>query len=449
MGAKPRNPMTFPTTKPLKLCVFGAGPGTGNLGVNALCLSLLAGIARRVESPQITVFDFRRGTRTGHARVAGRDLTYTLCGAVNTRRFYRRESLWQIRAAGRLGGLGNEAIRAIREADAVLDATGGDSFTDLYGRRRFKLVTLQKIIALEQRCPVILLPQTIGPFEGATRRLVARRILRSVDAVWARGQASFRTLREMLGDDFDANRHHCGVDLAFGLETREPERPLPAPISGWLCADAATPLIGFNVSGLIYNHAAEARRRYGLRADYCGAVIGFMERILRETDANILLVPHVFSMPGHKEHDPDACAAVAAAVKRLHHHRVAVVPEGYDAGETKWIIGGTDWFCGSRLHSTIAALSSGVPTAAAAYSVKARGVFEICEQDRHVADLRQLDTGDVVDRLWRSFSSREETRRHLHAELPRVLAQVESQMDEILLSTAALQPAGSDLRLAA
>ncbi len=440
--------MSFLTTEPLKLCVFGAGPETGNLGVDALRLSLLAGIARRVESPQVTVFDFSSGTRAGHARVAGRDLTYSLCGAVNTRRIYRRESLWQIRTAGRLGGLGNEAIRAIREADAVLDITGGDSFTDLYGRRRFRLVTLQKIIALEQRCPVILLPQTIGPFEGVTRWTLARRILRSVDSVWARGQASFRTLQQLLGEDFDENRHHCGVDLAFGLETREPEHPLPGPAAAWLSGNAIEPLVGFNVSGLISNHAAEARRRYGLRADYRRAVIRFMERVLRETDANILLVPHVFSRPGHKEHDPDACDAVATAVKRLHDHRVTVVPEGYDAGETKWIISRTDWFCGSRLHSTIAALSAGVPTATAAYSVKARGVFETCEQDRHVADLRELDTDDVVDRLWRSFSSRQETRRQLEDELPRVLARVESQMDEIVSRCATPQWGTSQQRLA-
>jgi len=206
---------------------------------------------------------------------------------------------------------------------------------------------------------------------------------------------------------------------------------------------------GSTSAGLIYNHAAEARRRYGLRADYRRAVVRFLVRVLRKTNANILLVPHVFSGSGHKEHDPDACAAVATAIKQLHDQRVAVVPEGYDAGETKWIISKTDWFCGSRLHSTIAALSSGVPTATAAYSMKARGVFETCEQDRHVADLRELDTDDVVDRLWRSFSSRDEIRRHLHNELPKVHAEVESQMDEIVSCCATWQRDRRELRLAA
>ena len=273
---------------------------------------------------------------------------------------------------------------------------------------------------------------------------IARRIIRSVEAVWARGQSSFEVLRELLGDDFDPNRHHCGVDLAFGLEMREPVQPLPPGIASWLSGEGDGPLVGFNVSGLLFNHAAAARRSCGLRADYCRAVIRFLERILRETDANILLVPHVFSEPGHMEHDPDACMSVADAIKRLHDHRVAIVPDGYDPCETKWIISRSDWFCGARLHATIASLSSGVPTAIVAYSSKARGVFDSCGQGRQVVDLRRLDTQDVVDRLWRSFSERDETRQHLRRELPRLHAQVESQMDEIV-SCCARSPAASDL----
>ena len=46
-----------------------------------------------------------------------------------------------------------------------------------------------------------------------------------------------------------------------------------------------------------------------------------------------------------------------------------------DASEVKWCISKLDWFVGSRMHATIAALSSGVPCAAIAYSRKFRGVF--------------------------------------------------------------------------
>ena len=427
--------MTFQSDHPLKLCIFGAGPGTGNLGVSALSQSLLTGIAERVRSPLITTFDNGRGVRSAHTVVAGRKLTYRLCGAVPSRRIYRPDSLWRIRAAGRLGGLGSAAIDAIRNADAVLDGTSGDSFTDLYSRRRFRQVTLEKMIALEQGRPLILLPQTIGPFLRARTRRVARRILGAAAMVWARDQRSFTTLRELLGDNFDTARHHCGVDLAFGLEPMAPRLPLPPTVASWLADPAGLRqrlVVGFNVSGLIFNKCAERTRRFGLRADYPRAVIGFLQRILLESDANVILVPHVITRPGHFEHDPDACAAVARALGRIDPDRVAVAPAANDPGEAKWIIARTDWFCGTRMHAAIAALSSGVPSAAIAYSSKTLGVFETCDLGRHVADLRLLNSDDVIERLWRSWLARDETRERLSTALPTVHAQVSAQMDEIL-----------------
>jgi polysaccharide pyruvyl transferase WcaK-like protein len=423
--------MTITLDQPLRLCVFGAGPGTGNLGVSALSLSLLSGIARRVRDPQVTSFDNGKGIRPARARLNGRDLAYRLCGAIPTRRVYRRDSLFRIRASGWLGGLGHAAIKAIRDADAVLDCTSGDSFTDLYSRRRFRLVTAEKMLALEQRRPLILLPQTIGPFTGARTRRIAGRIVRAAAMVWARDQKSFSTLRELLDGSFDPRRHHCGVDLAFGLEAQEPDGPLPEAVAAWLTDDDRPPLVGFNVSGLIHGGDA-AVMRFGLRTDYFHAVTRFLARILDETDANILFVPHVFTTPGHFEHDPDACASVAARLGGAGTGRIACLPAGLSPGKTKWAVGRTDWFCGTRMHASIAAISSGVPAAAMAYSDKTLGVFETCGQGEHVADLRRLETDEVVDRLWESWTGREEARASLEVTLPRVRAQVEDQMDRIV-----------------
>ncbi|UCD75709.1 MAG: polysaccharide pyruvyl transferase family protein [Phycisphaerales bacterium] len=439
----------FGSDRSLKLCVFGAAPGTGNLGVSALSLSLLGGIARRVKCPLITTFDNSPGLRTDHVRIGGHDLAYQLCGMIPTRRLYHPDSLWRIRLAGRLGGLGNLAIKAIREADAVLDLTGGDSFTDLYGRRRFRIVTLEKIIALQQKRPLILPPQTIGPFNHARSRRIAQRILRAATMVWARDQKSFTILRELLGCDFDTHRHRCGIDIAFGLETNEPARPLPEPIASWLSPDRSRPVVGFNVSGLISNNPDQSKRRFNLRADYHQAVVRFLRRILDETDCNVLLVPHVSTAPGHFEHDPDACKSAAAELGRTHRRRVQVLPDCYDACETKWVIARTDWFCGTRMHAAIAALSSGVPSAAIAYTRKTLGVFQTCGQGRHVADPRETDTDDIVEHLWRSFNERAEAEVSLQRELPTIRWQVETQMDQILGCCASAEQFGSGLRKAA
>ncbi|HLU47010.1 MAG TPA: polysaccharide pyruvyl transferase family protein, partial [Planctomycetota bacterium] len=148
-----------------------------------------------------------------------------------------------------------------------------------------------------------------------------------------------------------------------------------------------------------------------------------------ESDARIVLVPHVL---GGAESDVPACERVLGELGADARDRVAILPPIYDQSEIKWVISRFDWFCGTRMHSTIAALSTGVPTAAIAYSLKTLGVFETCEQGEHVADPRSMETEEVVARVWSSFETRRSTREKLAKTAPEVVRRAEAQMDEIL-----------------
>ncbi|MFM7404166.1 MAG: hypothetical protein ACKO1N_08780 [Erythrobacter sp.] len=53
---------------------------------------------------------------------------------------------------------------ALRACDVVFDIGGGDSFSDIYAARRFWLIIGSKIAAQRAKGPLILSPQTIGPF---------------------------------------------------------------------------------------------------------------------------------------------------------------------------------------------------------------------------------------------------------------------------------------------
>jgi len=119
--------------------------------------------------------------------------------------------------------------------------------------------------------------------------------------------------------------------------------------------------------------------------------------------------------------------------------RVKMLSELNDPRQVKWVISQCDWFCGTRMHATIAGLSTGVPTAAIAYSLKTAGVFETCGQGEHVADPRELSTDAVIESLWKSWNARVETRESLAAGLVPVLDQANRQMDQI---AAACQGAG-------
>ncbi len=404
--------------RPLKVAYFGAAPDTANLGVSALCISVLQEMFRDDPRHEITVFDYGRGGRQETFESAEGRHTYKRVGAKLSRRYWQRETFWNIRWSHRLGGLGNEAVRVLREADVVFDISGGDSFTDLYGSRRFASVSMAKELALEMGKPLVLLPQTYGPFNEKRTRDKAADIVRRSAVAWARDERSYATLKELAGRDFDPARHKCGVDVAFALETRAPTMQLPGSVATWLSKQRKAETIGFNVSGLIWHDPAAMRGRYGFKADYREVVLGFLRRALVESDANILLIPHVITAPGHYESDPGANEAVRAAladdgdarVRRAASERVEQIPMGInDPREMKWVIGRCDWFCGTRMHACIAGLSSGVPTAAIAYSIKTIGVFETCGEGESVIDPRSMGSEAVANLLWERWQRRAAT----------------------------------------
>ena len=405
---------------------FGAPLDTGNLGVSALAIATMVGIAVRDPHAEVALFDFAKGTAPASLHWPCGELTYVRRGAYRSRRFHRPENLWTMYVAARVAPAANANVRAIDRADVVLDISGGDSFTDLYGARRFVSVTMPKRIALQRRRPLHLLPQTFGPYRTRSAREMAERIVRGAETAWARDEHSFATLRDLLGDAFDPNRHRSGVDVAFLL----PSSDLPETDADQLLATSSAPIVGLNVSGLLSNAPGIGRERFGLSVDYPSAMQALVRRFVERTEARILLIPHVYGQLHESDHI--ACQRMLDKVETPPDRvQVAARP---DAMQTKALIGACDWFVGTRMHSTIAALSQSIPTAAVAYSDKTAGVFATCGVSDQVVDARHIGTGDLVDALWERWERREHTRGTLQGTVPGVIRRAEAQLDEIARS---------------
>ncbi|BCJ66794.1 polysaccharide pyruvyl transferase family protein [Polymorphospora rubra] len=413
---------------PLSACLFGVPGSHLNLGVGALRAATLGGLLTREPAADITVFDDGWGQRTGRAYVGGRPVPIGLAGARHSRRYHRPESYLNMRVSAALGGLGNSGIAKIDAADVVLDVSGGDSFSDIYGEHRFRTVAWPKRLSLLRRRPLVFLPQTYGPFKSTRVRAEAVSLVRGAAMAWARDPESYAALGELLGADLDPARHREGVDVAFGLEPREPDEPAHEQLATWFAA-VPGPVVGINVSGLMVR--AEGAAQFGLAADSGRVAQRLCERLLDESDARIVIVPHVRT-PGGTDDDTAASERLHAALSARHGDRVMITPPGLDPHQAKWVIRQTTWFCGMRMHATIAALSSAVPAAILAYSLKARGVFASVGQQRHVADARELGDDDLLDALWRSWTSRAETAAELAERTPVAIRRAGEQMDEIV-----------------
>ena len=413
-----------------RICIFGAAPDTGNFGVSALLHSAIGGIARFAHGSEITVFDNGWGVREGSSRHQGERILHQAIGARLSRRYYRPESFFHMRLSCMLGGLGNPGAKAICEADAIWDISGGDSFGDLYGMQRWRSVMEPKRLALRNKKPLILLPQTYGPYRTPETREAAVDVLRKTRMAWARDKVSFETLKELLGTSFDRERHRPGVDMAFSLEPKEPVAELSDFLKERL-QSRERPLVGLNVSGLIYNDV-RAVQHYGLKVDYPILVRAILERFLRESEADVVLISHVMPRNNPLESDLVAAQKLWNTLDPKDQERVHVLPPNYDARETKWILSQLDWFAGTRMHACIAALSSGVPTVGLAYSLKFEGVFGTCAQREASLELRELDNAQVLDALWASWNDRDATRKALAERVLGIQQRALEQLQETL-----------------
>lgn len=409
------------------ITLLNAAPDTGNQGVSALCLSALAGLAARKAGP-LAVADHGRGVRACDMGVA----QVSRLGLTHNRRFWRGDSLATVRMLARIGGGPSASARMIAGSRAILDVSGGDSFTDLYGPHRFRAMVLTKRLALDNGLPLILLPQTLGPFRDAANRAEAVAILAAARAVWVRDAASFDFLRDALGARFDPSRHRLGLDMAVALPTRAPEG-LSELLQAWLSPARDFPVAGLNVSGLLMQDASGAQTRFGLACRHDLQIEAAARAALEHgSNLRLLLVPHVHRDLDHPESDLAASCALKARLDGDYPGRVQVLPGRLDAMELKWVLSRLTWFAGARMHATIGAFSSGTPTLGLGYSDKAAGVFAQCGIGDHVADLRQMDAPALAQSVRASLAMAPATRRDLALRLPGLMDRASAQMDAIV-----------------
>jgi len=412
-----------------KIIIAGAAPDTGNLGVSALLTSMIASVSNYEN--ELIILDHGNGLREiefGFNKVAKK---VTLCGARHGKRIYQSENLSNIRVSSRIcAGRFNLIAKEILSADVMLDISGGDSFTDLYGKWRYRAITLPKIIAIENKIPLILMPQTYGPYLTSAAKESAAVIVKKAAMAFARDGESYQVLKDLLGNKFNPEIHIQGVDVAFLLTSIKPTFTVPNTFIKWV-EDPIVQTVGINISGLIYNQLPKSYSQYGFKANYQEVIYQLIKKFVEETSVNIVLVPHVLVDKINYESDFSACEKVIKLFSENDKKRIEIISDNYSPSEMKWIISQVDWFCGTRMHSTIAGLSSCVPTAAISYSIKTKRVFKTCKQESQVIDPRELGTVAVVDGLWRCWLKRDEVYISLKKVIPSVIEKAEKQMNLI------------------
>ena len=376
--------------RPLRVCLVMHSTRSDNLGVGALTIAQVD-IVRRLAAQhgrpaQITIVD-SPAARAPY--VTGDDIRIVDLGS----RFLLKPSGF---------------FALARASDVVIDIAAGDSFTDIYSRRRLQMLFAMKFLTHLARRPLVMAPQTIGPFhKGLSKRLAAltmrlSRVVATRDALSTEAARALGVRRKLVE----------ASDVALRLPYDPPPPRAPeAPVR-----------FGLNVSGLLMSNGYRGQNDFGLKSDYPAMIRQLLTRLRTDhPDCEIHLVPHVIvDQPGAVEDDYQASLSLAQEFDG-----VIVAPPFPDPVAAKTYIAGLDFFAGARMHACIAAFSSGVPVVPMAYSRKFAGLFGSIGYDETV-DCTSEPGDQIVDKILTAFANREALAERASEALARGLAKLDA-----------------------
>lgn len=268
-------------------------------------------------------------------------------------------------------------LAAYKSCDIVFDFTEGDSFSDIYGKKRFVKTALVKSLVIFSKTPLVLGSQTYGPYKNCFCRWYAAWIMKKSKVIFTRDKQSGALVKKISGRETIET-----VDVAFAMHYTQRE----------IAVKEDKLLVGFNPSGLLWNGGYSRNNQFALQVDYKEYCVQVIKRLLDEQKYTIYLVPHVLSDDlSEADNDMVACKQLQEIFQE-----VQVTPFFQTPIEAKSFIAGMDVFTGARMHATIAAYTTGVAVVPFSYSPKFEGLFGSLGY-KYVISGRDMNTERAID----------------------------------------------------
>lgn len=281
------------------------------------------------------------------------------------------------------------SFRFFDNADYILDLGQGDSFADIYGELRFKLIDRIHCIARKYHKPYCLLPQTIGPFKNERIRKKAIKSIEKARLCMARDKQSYDYVLENVPQQKNVAEY---IDVAFFLPYET------------ISQDKNYIHVGINISALLWHGGYTRNNQFGLKCEYQSLVEQLINHFLNQPNVKVHLIPHVVGSERSIEND----YAVSYDLWREYNNaNLILAPLALGPIEIKSYIAGMDFFMGARMHATIGAFSAGVPVVPMAYSRKFNGLFIDTLSYHHIADMKTMDNDDIIQIIQEAYDNRD------------------------------------------
>lgn len=293
-----------------------------------------------------------------------------------------------------------EMLPEIGDCCAVL-SLGGDNYSFDYGiPERF---TILDDIVIENEKTIVIWGASIGPFnEIPEYEQYMINHLNKIDGIFARESSTIEYLKKI---GITENVYKM-ADPAFLMDPTKPQS-----LKKEIKIEEGS--IGINFSPLMAKYVTEGDYKKWLLI-----ASEIITKIAEKTSRNIYLVPHVTSPL--KNNDYKFLKEIKE-ITPIDKSKLRLISPEYNASEIKWIISKMFLFAGARTHSTIASLSSCVPTLSFAYSIKAKGINnDIFGNEEYCLNPKEINAELVSEKIELLVRNNNLIREYLQKKIPEI-----------------------------
>jgi colanic acid/amylovoran biosynthesis protein len=257
--------------------------------------------------------------------------------------------------------------------------------------------------------PIIVFPNSVGPFRTRFGRLLARIALSSVDLIFLRESFSRKSLDNLkiktptiITSDIALLFKAC--DATFT------ER-LPRPAIG--------------VSPGFYAASLTKEKQQG----YISAICRALDQTILETGADIVFLPH--AVTGFKGDDQFICRKIMENMKQKSKSRI-VNAQTLEHFEN--YLGQLDLLISSRMHPTVLGCLNRVPPLVIFYDYKQTGFLAQLGLENCAIDINNVSFEELLLKMRLIWNRRDEIREQLGLRIPLLQEDVKKKISEVCLS---------------
>lgn len=390
----------------------------------AIALSQLSALRTRFPGSEITLL-CRRPAEDGHHFQAADTIQPELFPPASSEPRWRR----LLRLLRILTGLGKDRdmLRFDRlcQAADVLVFCGGGSLGG-YGFGNLVLHALcPALMARRAGLPVCFSAISVHDYKNPIHHLVHQAVLKKADCVTARDPRSFTVLEKL--------QVHGAIgltaDWAWLLPAIDKEEAEALLASEGLSRDSGL-RIGINLRSILAIDPEKRASRGDF--DYTEAMASVISELVTRTGADVV----VFSMNRPPASDDLAFAQrVYSAIEQSLQHRVHVLSGDYMPAQIKGMIARLSLFVGTRLHPSLFAISSMVPTLTVHDQAKVAALMDFAGLSEWHSEAGDLDPARLVDKLIELREKHDDIVENLKLKVPELQSKALGNLDHIAKCT--------------